>query len=323
MFAVNYWAYPQALWLLLVIPLFLWGYRKIFDSKRLIVNSSFPSDHIPNLTPIRWVLVYLPYVFYLLALVACILALARPQVQSKWENQDLKGQEFICLIDMSQSMVEVEGRISSIQTYLISLLESFDGDRMGIILFGEEAFTYVPITWDSKALQELIARIKPGMIPAGGTSIGNAIALGLRRLESSQSNSPSLLLFSDGGNNRSLIAPMSASRMAAEKEVPLTAIIWRPNPDSLRLRQNMARDSLTWTQMTELGGGRTYFLPFASDIPRDISIHLASDGDSLNRKELNFRRVKELYPNLLFGAFILLSLSFLFRYSSWSNPLEM
>ena len=321
MLAVNYWAYPQALWLLSVIPLFLWGYRRIFDSKRLIVDSSFPSDHLPKLTPLQWVLGYLPHALYLLALVACILALARPQIQSKWENQELRGQEILCLIDMSQSMVEVEGRLSSIKKYLMTLLESFDGDQMGIILFGEDAFTYVPITWDSKALQDLISQIQPGMIPSEGTSIGNAIALGLRRLESSQSNFPSMLLFSDGGNNRSLIAPMSASRLAAEKEVPLTAIIWRPNPDSLLLRQNMARDSLAWIQMTEMGGGDTYFLPFQSEIPGDFPI--LSESDFLTTQELNFRRVEELYPSLLLWAFVLLSLSFLLRYSAWSNPLEM
>ena len=227
----------------------------------------------------------------------------------------------MCLVDVSRSMVEVEGRLGHIQTYLKELANQVEGSRMGIILFGEEAFTFVPLTWDQQVLQEMIDRIQPGWVPADGTSIGNAIALALHRLEASQATAPYIMIFTDGGNNRSLIAPVNAAQLASTRQVPISAFIWRPHPDSLHQVRQLAQDSLTWMQISAPYDGQVRFIPHSNPLaPNVFELPQEGAGEGIGR---GFRQVVDRYPPFLLAAIIFLLVSWGVRYSSWANPLEM
>lgn len=321
MFSINHWAYPEAFWLFLVIPIFIGAYLHLFQSNRLRVNSSYASDHFSEASSSQVFRSFLPHIFYLLALSASIMGLARPQFVSRWESKEGMGWDVLCLVDVSKSMVEVEGRLSHIRTYLQFFVDQQEENRMGIILFGEEAFTFVPLTWDKQVLKEMIDRIQAGWVPDEGTSIGNAIALALHRFEASKATAPYILLFSDGGNNRSLIAPLSAARLAASKQVPLSAFIWKPHPDSLLQVERVAQDVDTWNEITAANGGRTHFLPHLEPISNKM-FTLPSKGLG-EGTERGYRRVEDRYPSFLLVAIILLLVSWGIRSSSWANPLEM
>ena len=321
MFSINHWAYPEAFWLFFILPICIGGYLYLFHPRRLRIHTSYSGEHFPKAIPSEIIRSFLPHLFYLLALSAAIVGLARPQYVSRWESSEGKGWDIFCLVDVSKSMVEVEGRLAHIRTYLKTLLDRDQGSRMGIILFGEEAFTFVPLTWDQQVLKEMIGRIQPGWVPAEGTSIGNAIALALHRLEASRATAPYLLIFSDGGNNRSLIAPVNAAQLATTKQVPISAFIWRPHPDSLGQVQQLAKDSITWEGITAPYQGHTLFIPYSQPIaPNLFSLPEKRVGEG---KEKGFRRVEDRYPPFLLAAILLLLFSWGIRSSSWANPLEM
>lgn len=317
---INHWAYPEAFWLFLILPVGVGGYVYLFHPRRLRVHTSYSGEYFSEASTFQVIRSFLPHFFYVLALCMAVLGLARPQYVSRWESSEDKGWDIMCLIDVSRSMVEVEGRLSHVRTYLKALIDREESSRMGIILFGEEAFTFVPMTWDKGVLDEMIDRIQPGWVPAEGTSIGNAIALALHRLEASQAAAPYLLIFSDGGNNRSLIAPAQAAQLAHTRQVPLSACIWRPHPDSLHQVEQLGRDSLTWRELTAPYGGQTLFIPHLKPIDTMLSMLEESAGEGIER---GFRRVQDRYPFFLFAAIVFLLISWGIRYSSWANPLEL
>ncbi|MEM6628701.1 MAG: VWA domain-containing protein [Bacteroidota bacterium] len=262
----------------------------------------------------------MPHLFYLLTLSCVILALARPQYVSQWENEELSGKDIYFVVDLSNSMVEARGRLEEMRRFMDKFIEGHPENRMGIIVFGEEAFSYVPLTWDTKALQQMIMRLQPGIVPAEGTAMGNALYLALHRFEVAQAAAPGILLLSDGGNTTSIISPTSAARLAGQQKVPIHSMIWKPNPDSAQLVSNFSRDSLAYLEMGRLSGGNTQLIPHA-DVLEDYSVNFSTlDSESIG--SLSFRLAEDKYDLFVWLALIFLLISFCIRASSWGNPLE-
>ena len=299
------------------LPLYFFWYARIFSPKSLYLHLNDTSSEKVSENPFR-LAPFLPHFFYLLAISLVILALARPQYISQWENEELKGKDIYFVIDMSNSMVEEEGRLEELRSYLEDFISTHVENRFGIIVFGEEAFSYVPLTWDAKAVQRMLARMQPGLVPAEGTAMGNALYLALHRFEISQAPSPSILLFTDGGNTKSIISPLAAAKLAGQQQVPIYSFIWEPHPDSMGRMQSFLPDS--YKEMGKLSGGQTQLIPYQTRMG-DTQIDFAS-LESASRGTMSFRVAEDQYPYFVLGALVCLLLSFGIRSGSLGNPLE-
>lgn len=210
--------YPWALLTLAVIPLLVVWY--IFRRNRL--RPAFILPHIPGNKPLyrSWRLRFFHSMFILrcLAIIAIIIAMARPQTSSDKTNVNIEGIDIIISLDISSSMLSEDfrpNRIEAAKDVALKFIEGRPQDRIGLVVFSGESFTQCPLTIDHRVLKELFAEIKSGIIE-DGTAIGDGLGTAVNRLRASKAKSKVIILLTDGVNNTGFVDPLAASDMARE-----------------------------------------------------------------------------------------------------------
>ncbi len=158
-------------------------------------------------------------------------AAARPQ----WLGQPLpvaaSGRDLMLAVDISGSMefadmrwedLEVS-RLTLVKHLLGEFIEGRRGDRVGLILFGSQAYLQAPLTFDRGTVRTWLEEALIG-IAGKNTAIGDAIGLALKRLRQRPADSRVLVLVTDGANTGGQIDPMIAARLAAEEGVKIYSI---------------------------------------------------------------------------------------------------
>jgi Ca-activated chloride channel family protein len=173
-------------------------------------------------------------VLRLLALVALALVLAGPVSKHPREPATSEGLDVVLVLDTSTSMraldAEVEGEWRTRLDLALRVVKRFalhrvaDGDRIGLVAFGERAFTHCPLTRDGRLLEAALARVEPGM--AGeSTALGDALALAVKRVDpggegvSAPAAGRVVVLLTDGRSNAGSIPTDVAAALAATRGV--------------------------------------------------------------------------------------------------------
>jgi Ca-activated chloride channel family protein len=165
-------------------------------------------------------------------IISCLLvALAEPVMTGKRIPDRPAQRDITFIVDASVSMLlkdyEVNGkridRMQFLKNYLDRFVQQLDGDRVSIIVFGDQAYTYVPMTDDHQLTRRMIARIQTTM--AGRfNALGEAIALGIRESAKDPDRPGILILFTDADRSTDLISPRAATELASEAGLPLYTI---------------------------------------------------------------------------------------------------
>ncbi len=154
---------------------------------------------------------------------AClVVAMARPQEVDRERIRETEGIDIVLALDTSQSMEQLDyrlgGRDASRLEVAKEVIARFVGDRpddrIGLVVFGEEALTQVPLTLDHDAMQQFLDRVQIGMVGGRATAVGDGLAIGLQRLEELEGDSRILILLTDGSNNAGQIKPLEAAEAA-------------------------------------------------------------------------------------------------------------
>ncbi|MFT5722567.1 MAG: Ca-activated chloride channel family protein [Motiliproteus sp.] len=186
-----------------------------------------------------------------------LLAAARPTWVGEPQPIALSGRDLLLAVDISGSMdtkdIELDGqlvnRLVAVKAVLGEFIQRRPADRLGLILFGSNAYMQTPLTFDHRSLDQLLQEAQIGF--AGDqTAIGDAIGLGIKRLSSqppskdpkttipstiSPNNTPLnntplnntplnnrvLILLTDGANTAGQVEPLNAARMAAEQQIKI------------------------------------------------------------------------------------------------------
>lgn len=165
---------------------------------------------------------------WLIGCTLLLLALARPQWLGGDEHQ---GRNFLLAIDISSSMKAQDfyvnglpvNRLDTIKHVANQFISERQGDRIGLIVFADDAFTLAPMTNDLQLIKGLLNDISQGM--AGQkTAMGQAIALGVKRLEKLDGKSRNLILLTDGSNTAGEIHPLNALEIAKLHQVKIYSI---------------------------------------------------------------------------------------------------
>ncbi len=169
-------------------------------------------------------------------IVGCILlitALARPQWVESAPNT-YKGRDFLLAIDVSGSMRAQDfivdeknlSRLDMLKRVVNQFLAERHGDRIGLVVFADDAYTLAPLTSDMNIVRALLTEVRHGM--AGEkTALGTAVALAVQRLQyNSQGNSKSrtLILLTDGSNTAGAITPDAATLLAKQEGVRIYTV---------------------------------------------------------------------------------------------------
>ncbi len=166
-----------------------------------------------------------------LALVLVILAMARPQWGTRESVRLTEGVNIVLAMDLSESMSALDfklggkavNRLEAVKQVVKDFVGKRDGDRIGLVVFGSEAYTQIPLTNDYSALLSVIDRLAIGA--AGkATAIGDAIGISLKRLRDIESKSNIIILLTDGRSNTGELDPTAATSIAVGNKVKVYTI---------------------------------------------------------------------------------------------------
>jgi Ca-activated chloride channel family protein len=211
-------AEPGFLWLLLIIPLMIaYYYWRNEQLQGLLGMSSTKSFALARKNPVR---IWRHYAIVLrcLALIALVIALARPQSALSWQNETTEGIDIMIATDISGSMLSEDfepNRLEAGKNIAIDFIKNRPGDLIGLVVFSGESFTQCPLTIDHDVLINLFHDIKNGMID-DGTAIGMGLATAVNRLKDSEAKSKVIILLTDGVNNTGSIPPITAAEIAKQ-----------------------------------------------------------------------------------------------------------
>ncbi len=209
-------AYPQAIYLLLLIPVMVGWYifRQLKTTPTIQVSGIQPFTG----SPVSWknYLRHLPFVLRQAVFCLLIVVVARPQSSDSWENVTTEGIDIILTVDISGSMLAEDfkpNRLEASKAVATEFIAGRPDDRMGLVVFSGESFTQCPLTTDHAVLMNLFQGIQSGIIE-DGTAIGLGLATSVSRLKDSDARSKVIIMLTDGMNNRGEIAPVTAAEIA-------------------------------------------------------------------------------------------------------------
>lgn len=161
-----------------------------------------------------------------------IVALARPQWIEPPIERTVPTRDLLLLVDLSASMGHedftnaggnVVDRLSALKEVLGDFLRHRQGDRVGLVVFGNSPFLQVPFSTDLDLSKQLLDETRVGM--AGPqTALGDAIGLGIQLFENSDAPAKTMIVLTDGNDTASAVPPSEAARIAADREITIHAI---------------------------------------------------------------------------------------------------
>lgn len=333
-------ASPYLLSLLILLPVVIYKrhggrFRRPFVSEMNFSSLAFlEEDKFPKTW--AWIAArFLPTLKYA-AFLLMILALARPQWGTEKVNVTTEGVNIVLALDLSESMAALDftrdsrivTRLDAVKAVVNDFIMKRDGDRIGMVVFGSEAFTQLPLTRDYDTISFMLERLKIGAA-GSSTAIGDAMGISLKRLEDIESKSNIIILLTDGRSNSGELSPETAATIAAERGVKIYTIgvgkegkapflVKDPLMGERYVYQRVDMDHETLKKIAKTTGG-TFFV--AQDI--DSLEKIYEMIDTLEKTEVEVKRwaqYRELYPWLLLPAsglialFILLSGTRLIRF---------
>ena len=166
-----------------------------------------------------------------LAWILLIAAVARPQWVGEMVSLPTTGRDLMLAIDISGSMATEDmqvnndyvDRLSVVKAVISQFLDARKGDRVGLVLFGTNAYVQAPLTFDLKSVKKLMIEAPVG-IAGGKTAIGDAIGLTVKRLRERQNEEKVVILLTDGANNVGEIPPIKAAELASVDGIKIYTI---------------------------------------------------------------------------------------------------
>ena len=166
---------------------------------------------------------YRPAIKFWLSLIAMamlIVVLARPQFGSKKETVTRQGIETVIALDISNSMLAEDiapNRLEKAKNIISKLIDKFENDKVGLIVFAGDAFVQLPITNDFISAKMFLENITPSLISRQGTDIGTAIDLAMKSFTPNEEVGKALIVITDGENHEG--GAEEAAKLAAEKGI--------------------------------------------------------------------------------------------------------
>ena len=160
-----------------------------------------------------------------------LLAAARPVWIGEPVELPESGRDLMLAVDISGSM-RIEDmqigkamvrRIDAVKQVGAEFISRRKGDRLGLILFGSNAYVQSPLSFDTNTVERFLTEAQIGF--AGSeTAIGDAIGLAVKRLKERPADSRVLVLLTDGQDTASTVKPLDAAQLAASLGIRIYTI---------------------------------------------------------------------------------------------------
>ncbi|MGE0858473.1 MAG: VWA domain-containing protein [Gammaproteobacteria bacterium] len=207
-----------------------------------------------------------------LAWLLLVTGAARPEWLGEPVEVPVSGRDLMLAVDLSESMHESDfvlndepvDRLTASKAVASKFIGRRVGDRIGLILFADQAYLQVPLTFDRATVARMLEEAVIG-IAGRRTALGDALGLAVKRLRTQQSEHKVLILMTDGRNTAGEVDPLRAAELA--KEAGLTvytvgigadAAMQRGFFGSIRINPASDLDEDTMRAIARKTGGR-YF----------------------------------------------------------------
>lgn len=314
-------------WLLLLVPLLLgalWFQRK--RENPAVAFSSVKGFQ----TETSWKIKCRPILLILriLAVIALIVALARPQSSSETiKTKFTDGIDIVLSMDVSSSMLAKDlkpNRLEALKEVATQFIKDRRNDRIGLVVYSGESYTKVPVTSDQNIVLQSLNEVTFGQVE-DGTAIGMGLATAVNRLKESKAKSKVIILMTDGVNNSGFIEPKTAAELAKEYNIrvytiglgtngmAMTPVAYNPDGSFQHLMVKVEIDEKLLKEIAKITGGK-YFR--ATDNKKLEQIYKEIDTlEKTKVEELKYYQYDEKYRFWVLIAVFCLLLEFTLRHT--------
>ncbi len=305
---MMHFAWP---WLLLLLPL-PWLIRRFAPAANTAEQAALKVPFLDDFNVAEAenaVATNKPWLLWLAVAAWCLLVFAsmRPQWLGEPIEQGISGRDLMLAVDLSGSMEERDfivgkqrvDRLTATKKVASEFIERRVGDRIGLILFGTNAYLQTPLTFDRKTVQILL---NEAFITLAGesTAIGDAIGLAVKRLKDQKADSRVLILLTDGANTAGKVTPIKAAELAADYQLKIYTIgigademIIQSFFGSQKVNPSRDLDEKTLIAIAEKTGGQ-YFRARDTDELKQI-YQLLDELEPVEKDKQFFRPRSELF----------------------------
>ena len=219
-------AHPEYLYLLILIPLLAF-IQLLFTAQKKKALKRFGNPELVNhlMPDVSYIRPVVKFYLLLLALTALIFTLAAPQFGTRLETVQRKGIEIIIALDVSNSMNsnDIEPtRLERAKQAIARLTDRLKNDRIGLIVFGGQAYVQLPITSDYPSARMFLNSVNTEIVPVQGTAIGAAINLSMASFSPQEGINRAIIVITDGENHED--DAIGAAKIAAEKGIKVYTV---------------------------------------------------------------------------------------------------
>ena len=267
--------------------------------------------------------------FFLLffALASLVIALANPQLGTKYEKVKRKGVDLIVALDVSKSMEAEDvkpNRLERAKLLISRLMSKLHNDRVGLIVFAGSAYLQVPLTVDYSAVKLFLNTINTNMMPTQGTAIGDAVRLANKAFDTEEQKHKAMVIITDGENHEG--DAIAAAEEAAEQGIIIHTVgVGSPKGAPIPLYRNGVQmdfkrngagevvlsklDETSMQQIAVKGNGKYYRMASGNEELQQLMNEIAG----MEKKEIEeriFTDYEDQFQYFIGLALILLTLDF-------------
>lgn len=155
---------------------------------------------------------------------------AKPQLIDKKSSVVVEGIDIMLVLDVSGSMASVDyeddqrPRIEIAKAEAIRFIEKRTNDAIGVVIFGNDSVSRIPLTLDKSLLKNMIKTLELGIVNPDGTLLATGIVTAANRLKHSKATSKVMILLTDGEPSEGDIDPAVAIEIAKKLGLRIYAI---------------------------------------------------------------------------------------------------
>ncbi|MCR9152979.1 MAG: vWA domain-containing protein [Croceimicrobium sp.] len=319
---------PEFLWLLCLLPLFLFWYfwrRKSSHPEIRFPESTWLANHKHNRSAL---LFGLPWLLRVFSIAFLIVAIARPRsTEVATQSRVNEGIDIVMAVDVSASMLAEDlkpNRLEATKEVASDFIDGRPNDRIGLVVYAGESYTQTPLTTDQGILKTSLNDLRWGLIKQG-TAIGMGLATSVNRLKESKAKGKVIILLTDGENNSGEVNPLTAADWAKEFNIRVytigvgtkgkarTPASYDPRGGFIYRYEPVSIDEKLLTEISNKTGGQ-YFR--ATDNRKLAEIYKEIDQlEKIKLKELRFYSYSEEFSLFALWALGLFVLEILLRYT--------
>lgn len=237
------------------------------------------------------------------AWIALVVALAGPQIAATRELVTASGREILLALDLSGSMLKEDfvldgeplSRLEAVKRVAAGFVAARQGDRIGLVVFGDRAYVAQPSTFDVASVARAIEVAQIG-ISGRSTAISDGLGLATRRIIASEATTKVVVLLSDGVDTSGKVAATDVARLAAGHGVRVHTIALGPVDLDDQPASRDAVDAIALREIADVGGGTSFRVRSMADLEAMAATLDELEPNPMKRPPLRYWRPLWMWP---------------------------